>query len=66
MEVTLNGETRSLDRSMSVAELLETLGVSQTTTIVELNGIVVKRARFGDTTVDAGDKLELIQLVGGG
>lgn len=66
MEIIVNGEKRSFDESLSIASLLKTLGVSLTTTIVELNGKVAKRDRFGDTPVQDGDRLELVQLVGGG
>jgi thiamine biosynthesis protein ThiS len=66
MQVTINGKSRSFEVPPSVSALLEALSLSATATIVELNGEVLKKARFGDTVVQEGDRLELIQLVGGG
>ena len=33
---------------------------------VERNGEIVKRARFAETPISAGDELEIVRMVGGG
>lgn len=66
MTITLNGESRSFDAPMTVSTLLDTLGVSPLTVVVEHNGAILERERFGDHTVHDGDTLELIRFVGGG
>ena len=66
MEVTVNGEKRSFDKPLSVSSLINTLELTEAATIVEHNGQVLKKSLFSDTLIGEGDRLELIQLVGGG
>ncbi len=66
MELTVNGETRILPAPLSVAELVEELGVAGRRIAVELNGEVVPRGAFAATMLARGDKLEIVQAIGGG
>jgi thiamine biosynthesis protein ThiS len=34
--------------------------------VVELNRVIVRRARLGDTGISEGDAIELVHFVGGG
>jgi sulfur carrier protein len=51
---------------MSVAELALELGLEPTKVAVERNLEIVPRSLHGDTTLAEGDKIELVQFVGGG
>ena len=66
IEVILNGETRSIETGLTVAQLLEQVGVKAETVVVERNGKLVTRDHFKDEPVTAGDRLELVRIVGGG
>jgi thiamine biosynthesis protein ThiS len=66
MTITLNGEPRVWDRPRSVAALLTELGIDTRTVAVERNRVVVKRATYPDTVVEAGDEIEIVSFVGGG
>jgi thiamine biosynthesis protein ThiS len=66
IEVRINGGSRALRPGLDLARLLEELGVSARTVIVEKNGEVIQRERFGQEPVEDGDAIELIQLMGGG
>jgi sulfur carrier protein len=66
MRITLNGEPYELAGELSVAALLEHLKVDPRRVAVELNVTVLKRATFGETTVRAGDEVEIVNFVGGG
>jgi sulfur carrier protein len=66
MEVTVNGERREIEAGASVSALLERLGVSISTAVVERNGEVVPRQRFGAEILRAGDRIEVVRFVGGG
>jgi thiazole synthase len=64
--LTINGQSRSLPAPLTVAELLRTLGHDSRRIAVEVNRDVVPRARHGEHTLAAGDKVEIVTLVGGG
>ncbi|MHB8771179.1 MAG: sulfur carrier protein ThiS [Syntrophales bacterium] len=66
MEVRVNGEIRHWERSVTVRELLEGLGIRPETVVVELNLRIVPRERVGEEMIAEGDSLEIIRLVGGG
>jgi sulfur carrier protein len=66
MSVTVNGMTREVDAPLSVDELVRALGLGGKRIAVERNGAIVPKSRYGDTRVDAGDRLEIVAAVGGG
>jgi sulfur carrier protein len=66
IEVTVNGRSEQIESSMSVEQLLDTVEVPPNYLAVELNGEVVPREAYAITTVDAGDDIEVVTLVGGG
>ena len=66
MEIRVNGEARSVSAGMTVAELLQQLGMQPRYVAVERNLELVPRARHAECVLQAGDSLEVVTLVGGG
>jgi thiamine biosynthesis protein ThiS len=66
MTIQVNGDSRSIDDGVTVAQLLRELGVTAPHFAVELNLEVVPRAKHSDTLLRDGDRLEVVTLVGGG
>ena len=66
MEITLNGEPYQIDQPMTVVALLERLEIDARRVAVEHNLTIIKRHRFPDVIVDEGDKVEIVNFVGGG
>ena len=66
MELTVNGETRNLPESISAAELVNELGIADRRIALERNGEIVPRGEFAATMLAPGDKLEIVQAIGGG
>ena len=66
MRVTVNGAEQELPDELTVAALLDRLGVRRERVAVERNGAVVKRARHEDERLASGDVLEIVSFVGGG
>ncbi len=66
MTVRLNGQERECPEGTSIAALLQALGLSAARVAVERNGAIVSRDRFSDTVLAEGDRLEVVQFVGGG
>lgn len=66
MELIVNGESKNLPEPLSVAELVNELGVTGRRIALELNGEIVPRGEFEATMLAPGDKLEIVQAIGGG
>ena len=66
IQVEVNGEKRALPEASSVADLVRALGLSAEQVAVERNERLVRRADFARTALAAGDRLEVVTLVGGG
>ena len=64
--ITLNGDPYEIDGPLTVSELLARLDIDPRRVAVEHNLIVLKRAAFDATAVDAGDQIEIVNFVGGG
>jgi len=64
--ITLNGEARQLDASLSVEELIQQLGLGHRRVAVLHNGGVIPREAYGATRVGDGDAVEIVHMVGGG
>jgi thiazole synthase len=66
LQITLNGEVREVPGPLTVAQLLRYLGLKTEFVAVEMNRVLVTRARQAETAVSQGDVLEIVTLVGGG
>lgn len=69
LELQINGQPRVLEKTGSpspLAGVLEQLGLRADRIAVEHNGAIVPRARWSETAVVSGDKLEIVHFVGGG
>jgi sulfur carrier protein len=66
MRIEINGEPREVRPSTTISALLDTLGLEGRPVAVEVNAEIVPRARHAEQVLVEGDKLELVQFVGGG
>ena len=66
MQVSVNGETSDVAADTTVLSLIESLGLSPKTVVVQRNEEIVERSDFGAVQLQAGDQLELVRFVGGG
>ena len=66
MRILLNGEARDLAAPLSVQALLDDLEIDPRVVAVEVNRVVVKRARYPDTLIEDGAEVEIVAFVGGG
>ncbi|MCH7698280.1 MAG: glycine oxidase ThiO [Chloroflexi bacterium] len=64
--LTVNGESRTVDDGTSIIKLLETLGIEQRRVAVAINGEVVPRTEHEQTSLNDGDQVEIVRMVGGG
>jgi thiamine biosynthesis protein ThiS len=66
MKLTVNGEPKDYPEGTSLADLILELGLEKNPIAVEVNRAVVPRDRHRETRLRAGDRLEIVTLVGGG
>jgi len=69
MKLQINGEERDFDVApapLTLASLVETLGMKADRVAVELNHDIVPRNRWTETSLSEGDRLEIVHFVGGG
>jgi thiamine biosynthesis protein ThiS len=64
--IRLNGDHFEVEGPLTVGELLHRLDIDPRRIAVEHNLIVVKRTAFDETTINAGDEVEIVNFVGGG
>ena len=64
--IILNGRPHELDDKATIDSLLASLQLDRHQVVVELNRQIVPRDRFSQTDLAEGDKLEVVQFVGGG
>ena len=66
LSIRVNGEHRRVNRGLSVAQMLNEMGVDPLRVAVERNLNVVPRGRLGEVKVEDGDDYEVVHFVGGG
>ena len=66
MQLFINGDEKVFAGGLSLAKLIEQLGMKEDRVAVELNREIVARAQWADTQLKDGDRLEIVHFVGGG
>jgi len=68
IRIRVNGEEKVLEKEVTVAQLLEIVGVEfrEIGLAVAVNGEVVPKSEYGVRRIKEGDSVEVVQLVGGG
>jgi len=62
----INGKPQTVPPDSSVENLIATLNLEGKRFAIELNGEIVPKSRHALTTLNQGDKLEVVIAVGGG
>ncbi|MBU0622038.1 MAG: sulfur carrier protein ThiS [Gammaproteobacteria bacterium] len=66
ISIIINGETRQLSGTLTVAALIDEMGLTGKRVALERNGEIVPRSTFPNQQLADGDKLEIVVAVGGG
>lgn len=64
--LTVNGEEQTLESPRTLAQFLTDLDFDPRAVAVEYNGEILKRDRYVETELGAGDRLEIVRFVQGG
>ena len=62
----VNGKPVELERATPLLAYLEKLGVNPRAIAVEHNGTIIERAAYEAVTLQDGDSVEIVRMVGGG
>jgi len=66
MQISLNGDTKNLDKNTSLQQLLTSLDLEGKRLAVEINGDIIPKSQHSKLQLSDGDKLEIVQAIGGG
>jgi thiamine biosynthesis protein ThiS len=66
MKLQINGEARDFDPPLTLAGLVDHLGMKADRVAIELNRSIVARDQWPETNLAEGDRLEIVHFVGGG
>lgn len=69
MTIQINGQEKSFPDApppLTLAVLVEILGMKADRVAIELNRDIVSRDRWAQTPLNEGDRLEMVHFVGGG
>ena len=66
MQIQLNGEPRDLATDLTVAQLVDTLGLTGRRIAVELNEDIVPKSEHEAVRLREGDRVEIVHAIGGG
>lgn len=66
MRLVVNGQDRDVAEPLSVAGLLDQLGIPRQAVVVERNGEVLRRESHEAVLLAPEDRLEIVRFVGGG
>ncbi len=66
MQILLNGKPREITDGAHLTELIDTLDLNGQRYAVEINQVLIPRSRHADHRLHGGDRVEIVQAIGGG
>ncbi len=66
IEIVVNGECRRVPAGFTAAQLVESLGLAGRRIAMEVNGEIVPRSTYPRHRFQPGDRVEVVQAIGGG
>ena len=66
MEISVNGEPRTVADRTSIVDLLQAEGLGERRVAVEVNGAIVARSAHAGHWLQPGDRVEVVHALGGG
>ena len=66
MNLIINGESMDFEDNKSIQEILDMLNIESKIVAVALNSNLIQKESYDDTFPNNGDKIELLQFIGGG
>lgn len=66
LQFKINDEIKSIDRQITITQMLQLFGYNPLTVAVERNQNILSRSQWDNIFVNDGDNFEVVMFVGGG
>ena len=66
MQVYINAEARDYPQQTTLTQLVELLNLNLSKVAMEVNLTIIPRSLYPQTVLNAGDRVEIVQFMGGG
>jgi thiamine biosynthesis protein ThiS len=66
VHVLINGESQTVHEGLSLAGLIDRLGLNQRRIAIEVNREIIARDHYVTHILEEGDAVEIVHFVGGG
>jgi len=66
VKIILNGQEKPLAAPITIAALLQEMGLTERRVAVEVNREIVPRSRHGEVQLKDNDRVEVVFAIGGG
>ena len=65
-KIQLNGDPYEINDGTNLNELLNELKIQKNKVAIEVNGEIVEKNKYPNLILNKGDKVEIVQFIGGG
>ena len=65
-KIQLNGDLYEINNGTNLNELLNKLKIQKNKVAIEVNGEIVEKNKYPNLILNKGDKVEIVQFIGGG
>ena len=65
-KIQLNGDPYEINDGTNLSELLNKLKIQKNKVAIEVNGEIVEKNKYPNLILNKGDKVEIVQFIGGG
>jgi thiamine biosynthesis protein ThiS len=66
MEIILNNNRETIEDNVTISEILKIKNFTFKFLVVRVNGVLIKKDKWDETTVKEGDVVNIIHLISGG
>lgn len=66
IQIELNGEAYSVSKGYTLQNLVDSLQLTEKTMAVAVNRRVITRQKWGEQTLEANDRVDIVRAIGGG
>ena len=66
MQLMINGQTHPITPGLTINHLIEAYSLDIRKVAIEHNTVIVPRSHYAETVLCDGDRLEIVQFIGGG
>ena len=65
-KIQLNGDPYEINDGTNLNELLNKLKIEKNKVAIEVNGEIIEKNKYPNLILNKGDKVEIVQFIGGG